>query len=482
MTADPIRSESAPGAAVSFPVYEIHGNRILIPKYTYLRRFYDKKKDKIEFMPDLPPRNFKFEGSLWPEQVKGVNKILKVLGKKRGATGKGRCGTGKTVMGVYLMSRINGKCAVLVDQTQIAEQWVDEVVKHLPGASISFIMPLTSQRKICKKYGLDPKDREKIDTSGDVVIVMAQTAMRIPKEEMIPVSFLIVDEAHSFSAPSFAGCIFRFAFKYSIGFTATDERADGLEWIFKDILGPTIVPLAGKRMDPVIATVPVTLEKEITAGQHKIFWCHKFKKMRTFWSCKICDEASTCRALKESLSSKSKKLAYHEIWARLANDDHYNNAIIEVIRRLYKAKRNILVLAKFKDHLRFLRDSVVALDVPESDTSLYFGGMDKDKCLPFPITFATFGIAYKALNAKDKDAEVLAMPVSSVEQPAGRVEREVAGKKRPIIVDFVIRSAPLLLGQFYKRRKFYDSMGYLHATDITQAINLCRSNEKRRGT
>lgn len=474
LTADPIRAESAPGVAVKFPVYEVHGKRILIPKYTYFRQFYDKRRDKITFADPEPEPQRTFVGKLWPEQVPGMKRLLKVLGKRRGVTGKGRCGTGKTVMGVYLMSKIAGKCVVMVDQTQIADQWVEALVEFLRGVKVTFVMPLASQRKICKKHGLDPKGREKIDLSGDVVVVMAQTAMRLPKNTVIPLSLLIVDEAHSFSAPSFAGCIFRFSFKYSVGFTATDERPDGLEWIFKDILGPTTVTLKGRRMEPVVATVSVTLSKEIKASEHKMFWCNDHKKMRTYWACKICDNMAWCQTLQESIGANIKKLAYHEIWARLCADDGYNNAIIDVIRQLYKAKRNILVLAKFKAHLRFLRESVIELGVPESDTALYFGGMDKDRCLPFPITFATFGIAYKALNAKYKDAEVLAMPVSNVEQPAGRVEREAEDKKDPIIVDFVIQGAPFLLGQFWKRRKFYDSAGYKNVPNLAQALTICR--------
>ena len=472
LTATPTRSESAPGKAKSFPVYEIFKNRILIPKYSYFEHFYDRKKDQIEFVSVPEPYAYKFKGALYADQMKGALAMLKVLGKKRGVTGKGRCGTGKTVIGTYLMSRILGKHIVLVDQTQIAEQWVSECLQHLTKPNITFIMPMNKQRMICKKYGLDPKGREKIDTKGHIIIVMAQTLARVPKDTVVPGALLIVDEAHSFSAPFFARSIFRLSFKYSVALTATDERPDGLDWVFKSILGSTIVPLKGKRMDPIVVSVPVILEKEIKISEHKIFWCPRFNKVRTYWACKVCDEVSTCRVLQVSFGQRTKKVAFYEIWNRLSNDPLYNKTIIDVIRKLHKKGRNILVLAKFKAHLRFLREGVIKRGVPESDTSLYFGGMDKDKCLPFPITFATFGIAYKALNAPDKDAEVLAMPVSNVEQPAGRVEREVAGKKRPIIVDFVIRGAPFLLGQYRKRLKFYQEAGYDHDDNLTNALTL----------
>lgn len=473
LTAEPVRSKSAPGKAKTFPIYEEAGDRILIPKYLYFDRFYDKENDTVEFFEENEePYSHKFKGSLYVSQMKGAERILKVLGKKRGATGKGRCGTGKTVIGTYLMSRIPGKHLVLVDQTQIAEQWVSECLQHLTKPNISFIMPVDKQRKICKKYGLDPKGRTKIDATGHVVIAMAQTLMRIPKETMIPVSLLIVDEAHAFSAPSFAKSIFRIAFKYSVALTATDERPDGLDWIFKDILGPTIVPLKGRRMDPIVVSIPIALSEEIQIGAHKYFWCHRYNKSRTFWSCKPCDRIGYCSTMAASINSKNKKVAYHEIWNRLTNDPLYNKTLITVIRKLHKTGRNILVLSKFKKHLKFLRQAVIELGVPRSDTSLYFGGMDKDKCLPFPITFATFGIAYKALNAPDKDAEVLAMPVSSVEQPAGRIERKVEGKLRPIIVDFVIRGAPFLLGQYKKRLNFYEKAGYDHVNNLAQALAL----------
>jgi len=476
LTAEPSRSESAPGNAVKFPVYEEIGDRIFIPKYLFFDRFYNKKKDVIDFFNENEePFAYKFKGELYPSQMDGAEKILKVLGKKRGVTGKGRCGTGKTVIGTYLMSRIPGKHMVLVDQTQIAEQWLVECLTHLENPKISFIMPLVKQRQICKKYSLDPAGRTKIDTTGHIIIASAQTLMRVSKDTEIPISLIIVDEAHAFAAPSFSKSIFRVSFKYSVALTATDKRSDGLEWIFKDILGPSIITLKGRRMNPLVVSISVALKSSIDVGQHKMFWCSKYHKMRTYWACRACDNIAYCQIVQESINAKIKKVAYHEIWARLAGDPFYNKTVVNVIRKLHRAGRNILVLSKFKDHLRLLRELTIAQGVPETDTSLYFGGMDKDKCLPFPITFATFGIAYKALNAPDKDAEVLSMPVSEVEQPAGRIERQVVGKNRPIIVDFVINNAPMLLGSYKKRRKFYNSAGYLHGNDLTWALNVSGS-------
>jgi hypothetical protein len=477
LTAEPVRSESAPGKAKKFPIYEEVGNRILIPKYLYFERFYKKETDVINFIEDVPePYAYNFKGALYTEQMEGAQKMLKVLGKKRGVVGKGRCGTGKTVIGTYLMHRILGKHIVLVDQFAIAEQWVQECLAHLDNPYITFIMPMNKQRKILKKYPNLPtlRKREKIDTQGHIVIASAQTLMNLPKTTMLPFSMLIVDEAHTFSAPRFAKGIYRLSFKYSVSLTATDKRPDGLDWIFKDILGPTIVPLKGRRMEPVVSSIPITLSEEIQIGAHKYFWCSDFNKSRTFWSCKPCPKIGYCSTIAAATMRRDlKKVAFHEMWSRLTNDPFYNKVIIDVIRKLHKAGRNILVLAKFKDHLRLLRQGVIDKGVPETDTTLFFGGMDKDKCLAFPITFATFGVAYKALNARDKDAEVLAMPVSNVEQPAGRVEREVAGKFRPIIVDFIIRGAPMFLGQYRKRRKFYDKAGYDHVDSIAQALDLC---------
>lgn len=470
--ATPTRSKSAPGKAKSFPVYELENDRILIPKYLYLAH-YKQDSDQIEFFDENEePYSYNFKGKLFVAQMRGAEKMLKVLGKKRGVVGKGRCGTGKTVIGTYIIHRIRGKSLILVDQFQIAEQWVDELLTNLEHPRISFIMPMDKQRKICKKFGLVTKGRKKVDATGHIIIASAQTLMRLPKDEMIPVSLLIVDEAHSFSAPSFAKSIFRIGFRYSVALTATDERPDGLDWVFKDILGKTIVPLKGRRMDPVVALIPATLSEEIQISSHKIFWCPVYRRGRTFWACKPCDRIGYCSAIAQGISKKKAKVAYHEIWARLSNDRGYNKTLIAVIRQLYEAGRNILVLSKFKKHLKFLRKKVIALGVPRNETSLYFGGMDKDRCLPYPITFATFGIAYKALNAPDKDAEVLAMPVSGVEQPAGRVERKIVGKKRPIIADFIIKGAPFLMGQFTKRMKFYEEAGY-ERDSLTNALDLC---------
>jgi superfamily II DNA or RNA helicase len=464
LIAKPRRSKSAPGKSVSFPVFKTVDDYVLLPKYTYGSDIglkiglADRADEVINTAPAVAKeRKFgAFIGALRDEQKPGVEKAIKVLQKWNGVTIRGKCGSGKTVAGTYLLWRIKSKrSVVLVDQTNIAEQWAQTIHRHIPEAKISFIMPVADQRKICRKVGLDPDRRTKVDTTGDIVIAMAQTVyININEAHPIPVTLLIVDEAHKFSAPTFANTIFMFEFRYSIGLTATDERPDGLSWVFKRCLGPVVVSLVGRRMNPIVLTIVAPLAMKIDLKDHEMYFCDKIYKMMTRWSCRSCHIQDIC-----TVARSGSKIAYHEVWSRLTNDITYNMFLVQLIHAMWKTGRNVLIFSKFKDHLRNLRNMIIK-EIPEEDTALFFGGMDKDKCLAPRLTFTTYKNSEHALDAPHKDASLLAMPITNVEQTTGRIERYREGKFQPVIIDPLIQSVTTFKYQHEKHIRYFRKEGY----------------------
>jgi superfamily II DNA or RNA helicase len=481
LTAEEERGDTTPGKAKKFPIYKVikGGDAVLVPKFLYLSQIR-RSDDKIIIKErGLDNMGLEFKGKFWEEQEPGALELVKTLSKYHGALGKGRCGTGKTVIGAYLLSRVTSmKSAVLVDQTNLAQQWAQQIHDHLPGAKISFIMPLKDQRRLFDKLGVPrPNPMVKEDTRGNVIIAMAQSLMRRSKDALpIPVTFLIVDEAHQFSAQFFAASVYNFSFRYSCALTATDKRRDGLDWIFKAILGTKTVKLAGKRMNPTVVSFPVSLSQPIKLDDHKMVWCRHHNFTSTKYNCRLnCptgDYVPRDRGFGCDSGRFMDKLHFTEMSLRLSRDRMYNHTLARAIVIARQTGHQIIVFSKYKEHLKTLRQIVITEGIEENETSLYFGGMDKDKCLKPRITFATLGVAKKGLDAPWKDVAVLAMPVTEVEQIAGRIERVMEGKPRPTILDAVVETVPIFNNQWKARMKFYRSAGYECKTGSLQEARL----------
>lgn len=461
LTAKPRRSKRAPGSGKEFPAYyRLSENRGLVPKYRYLRKRANLRDpmDRITFRGlDLSGR-FEFQGDLRDEQKPGVQAALDMLSRWRGVVIRGRCGSGKTVVGVYILSRARSeRSVILVDQQHVAEQWAEEITRFMPSARISFIMPKQTQNRIRKKIGMAGKAPAAVDTSGDIVIAMAQTCYRhLDPKNPIPCGMVVVDEAHKFSAYSFMMSIFNFCFSYSMALTATDDRPDKLSWIFKDVLGPNVVDVSGRRMEPRVLVVDTPLRERIEESDHQIFFCESMFKTMTRHRCRgFCALDGRCQ-----YQCDSTKIHFNDMWKALVQDEDYHQHLLTLICALYRNGWQALIFSKFKAHLQSLRDSAVQIGIPEDSTSLFFGGMEKEPCLAKQLTFTTYKNTEHAINAPHKDAALFCMPINRVEQVGGRIERYVEGKRQPVILDPFVRGTTTFAHQHKNHVKFYRSRGY----------------------
>jgi superfamily II DNA or RNA helicase len=459
--AKPRRSKRAPGKATTFPVfYSLDETRCLVPKYLYLRNKTKirNETDSVCFRGLDLDRPIEFKGSLRDEQIPGVNAAVEMLRKWRGAIIRGKCGSGKTVIGVYLLARLGSRrSVVLVDQNHVAEQWAEEITRFLPQARISFVMPKATQNRIRKKIGIEGEAPSNVDFSGNIVIVMAQTAFKhLNPANPVECGLLVVDEAHKFSANSFIRSIFNFCFSYSVGLTATDERPDRLSWIFKYTLGPNVVEVEGRRMSPFVLLVDTPLQARISEEDHKIFFCQNLYKTMTKSRCRdFCALDGKCE-----WQGTGNSIHYNDMWHALVEDPLYREGLLYLIRALYENGRQALIFSKFKAHLEDLRNESVRRGIPEEMTSLFFGGMEKTSCLAKQMTFTTYKNTEHAINAPHKDAALFCMPINRVEQVGGRIERYVEGKSRPILIDPIIRGTETFVHQHQNHVKFYRSRGY----------------------
>jgi hypothetical protein len=196
-------------------------------------------------------------------------------------------------------------------------------------------------------------------------------------------------------------------------------------------------------------------------SDHKLLWCTMHRKSFTPFKCRLgCPTGDYVPGNNCGYAKEGDKMNFTDLSLRLSRDEDYNLRVMQTVYAAWEAEREIIVFSKYKDHLRYLEKEAHALGIPEAHTSLYFGGMDKDDCLQPKITFATYGVAKHGLDVPWKDCAILALPVTEVEQIAGRVERTMAGKRQPVIIDIVVPSVRFWSNQQKARLKFYRSAGY----------------------
>lgn len=457
-------NDSVPGKPDTFPIYAETGRgTFLVPRWAYIEMLREPDDKIIIDELGLLDEPRKFEGELYDEQVPGADELFRVLSKTHGGLGKGQCGSGKTVIGVNMISRLRAdKTVVLIDQTNLADQWALRTLKHLPGTTFSLYMPVEAQKKVYDTIGVTrPGKMYKEDTRGDVVIVMAQTLMRKKSyDNPIRASLLIVDEAHKFSAPCFSKSIFHISFRYSLALTATDERRDGLSWIFKAILGEQTVQLKGRRMTPLVIRVPVVPAVRIQLKDHRFVWCNNTYSNTSVYECRSCEQNPT-PAGKCGWGKISTKIHFTQVFQRMANDPNYIDTVIRAAKLAYDFNRQVIVFSKYKNHLKLLQKETITLGVPAEKTSLYFGGMSKDK-LDAPLTFATVGVAKHGLDVPHKDTVIFACSVTEAEQYVGRIERIVEGeyKPDPVVIDLVMTGEDFFKKQWWARKAFYRRAKY----------------------
>jgi superfamily II DNA or RNA helicase len=403
----------------------------------------------------------KFRKSLWPEQKKGIKEAFDVLKMEHGVFLKAEPGSGKTVAALCLAASLRpNRVFIMVDQDNLADQWTKRILEFVPDATVTYVMPLASQRALHKKYDqrrmLDGIQRH--DLRGDFVVCMTQSLIAHPKP--LQADLLIVDECHVFSAPTFSNAIFNIDFYYSIALSANETRPDGLEWIFREMLGTTKVVMKGKRLPAKAQFFPVSTKfldwaDPIVSDMGNWFrklWCTEHKKQTTRYDCSLCPRTKEFRSTELSVITrrcgsfwKHDEFEENSLERHLGHDSAYNGWLLDTIETFLEAKRDIFVFARLREPLERLHGLIEMNFGPVS--GLYLGHATtaamrerNARALKRPITLCTYQKAGKGLDVARKDGIICASPISKsrLNQVIGRVERLLTGKMRPVVVHPIV--------------------------------------------
>lgn len=327
---------------------------------------------------------------------------------------------GKTVTAAAMISRRGVNTLVLVHRTELLRQW-QEALQTFLGVRGGVVGTIGGG---------------KAKPTGEIDIAVMQSLSRQGEVNALVENYghVIVDECHHVGAVSFDAILKRCKAKYVLGLTATPIRRDGQQPIIFMQCGP-IRHTAARPVD-----APHNLE--------------------------VLPRSCFARI---DLPPES---GIQEVFRRLANDRSRTAAIAAEVRKAFDQGRKVLVLTERTEHLDAIQ---AALGVESPPLFVLHGRMSRKQratliaeldALPPDaprILLATGKLVGEGFDHPPLDTLVLAMPISwkgTLQQYAGRLHREHAGKTDVRIIDFVDTGHPALVRMWDKRQRGYRAMDY----------------------
>jgi len=141
-----------------------------------------------------------------------------------------------------------------------------------------------------------------------------------------------------------------------------------------------------------------------------------------------------------------------------------NIMIIDTIAEILAKEpdRQFIILSERRKHLETLRYLITARKL--GSCGYYVGGMSQDALKESEskqFILATFHIASEGFDVPSLNTLILASPVSSIEQPVGRIQRLKPHERKfvPLVVD-IWDTFSIFRNQGYRRIQFYKKNGY----------------------
>lgn len=231
--------------------YDFKVYRGLVGKF---KEFLAKHNIKYAFTDqrfDFRPVIFDSNITLRTEQRKAVDAIKNA---KQGVV-IGPCGVGKTIVLLQAIAEIAQPALVVVWDTNLQKQWINEAVKFLK----------LKESEIGGVGGVFKKEK-----FGNINICMQQSLWIKDKRDFFTkkIGLVAMDECQRASARTFKEVLNQFPAKYRIGVTASTDRQDKLGFLINWSFGPIIhkiIPEESKNtIQAKISLVPSPFEKNIT--------------------------------------------------------------------------------------------------------------------------------------------------------------------------------------------------------------------------
>lgn len=394
-----------------FSLYRESPNKFYIPRYFGQDNFGNFDENKLSQGDDI---DIEFNGELRDFQVNIVNKYINFVKDSGGGLLDVDPGKGKTVMGLYIVSKLKKKTLVIVHKSFLLNQWIERIQQFLPTARVGKI-----QGQI-----IDIEDK-------DIVIGMLQSLSQKDYPDNLFDSFglSIYDETHHLGAEVFSRCMMKTITNYTLGLSGTMQRKDGLTKVFKMFLGDII-------------------HKEKTdTSEHKVI----VKSINY----KVDDDE-----FNEIKYDYRGNPLYSTMISKLCNYNRRSEFILQVLQNelLQNPEQQIMILAHNKSLITYLYKAIDHRNI--ATVGYYIGGM-KEADLKISegkkVIIATYAMASEGLDIKTLTTLIMASPKTDVCQSVGRILR--TKHTSPLVVD-IVDSHIIFEKQWQKRRQYYIKQKY----------------------
>lgn len=333
-------------------------------------------------------------------------------------------GFGKTYCGAAIAVNLNQAALIIVPKSDLIGEWYDTLT-HLIG-----VEP--------KEIGLIRQNKCNFAGKRFVIgMLHSLVGHPYPKEMYEYFGMVLFDETHRLGAETFSQAARIFPAMYRLGISATPERSDGKETIFKQHIGPTLVEGKTIPMRPKILVkytnweIPMTVVKDEEHGGWK----------------------------REKIIPAGDRMM--GVFGQMGKDKKRNQLIVDFVVQAYRKNRIILLTGHLiEGHLVPMFHLLGQAGIPAEVMGYYISGLTipeyrrvKTKC---KVVLATYKMVEEGTNVPWWDCLCMLTPIARPKQTIGRIMRRYPGKPIPVALDLVDKDG-VFHGYFSSRQKQYKS-------------------------
>ncbi|MCD8109085.1 MAG: DEAD/DEAH box helicase family protein [Clostridiales bacterium] len=296
-------------------------------------------------------------------------------------------------------------------------------------------------------------------TTGIIDIAMVGSLCKKGKyhDRLKQYGMVILDECHHAASDTIVDVLQEVCAKYVYGVTATPARGDGLEKINYMLLGPVRYEFTAKDRAKEQGIAHLVISRFTRAVAPRF---------------------------------GTEKMHPNEAYEILRNNDDRDEIIIHDVKQCIDEGRTPVVLSRYVDHSRKLferlqgyADRIFLLSGGNSkkEHREIIDQMNKVQPDESMILIGTGKLVGEGFDFPRLDTLIMATPVSGknvVEQYAGRLNRDYAGKKDVIIYDYVDSHIDMFEKMYYKRLKAYKQLGFDMYSETVRAKNTGERDEQ----
>lgn len=175
------------------------------------------------------------------EEVK--EEIYDILNRTRSVLISLYTGAGKSLLGIFLASKLHYKTMILCHRLTIMNQWKDSILRSCPLAKVQIV-----------------GGKEPLEDDIDFYIMNITNVAKKSETQLKNIGLVMVDEAHCMCTDNTCQSLLQFYPKYLIGLTATPENVKnnilhyfyGSEWIVRKMFRPHNVYLIESLFKPEV--------------------------------------------------------------------------------------------------------------------------------------------------------------------------------------------------------------------------------------